>query len=299
MRIVTNPGSNLSKETLARYGILQSSQQIVVDGVRHDPRVEDIPLAEVDRWVKNAREHPHTLGTAAGEFASLFRQISEEDSEILAVVTSRKVIGSHAAAVTAAKQLAEHPRYQHVKVRVVDSTVADIGVGMLAVFAAEAAREGMPLERVGEVVEAAAERMRLCLYVATLDNLVKGGRASFLRAWFANMLSVRPLLTFKDGELVAASKIRATDDPSRALADFLASQAQGARRVWVGIAHGGATLPASLTATALRRRFDVELSCVKELSASVYLHVGPGGIAAYVLPLDGLPWQPSTQPRLT
>jgi DegV family protein with EDD domain len=299
MRILSNPGVNLSAETLAHYQIALSSQQIVVDGVRHDPLTEEISLAQVDAWVAKAREHPHTLGTSAAEFATTFRRISDEDPEILVLVTSRKVVGSYAAAVAAAKQLAEHPRHRHVRIRVVDGRVADIGVGLVVALAGEARRAGLSLDAVADLAEAAAERIRLCLFVAKLDNLVKGGRASFLRAWFANVLQVRPLLTFRDGELVAAAKVRATDDPSEVIAKFLEEAIGPANGVWVGVAHGDAALAATLTAKALRRRFEPVFSCVKPLSPSVYLHVGPGGVAAYVLPLDGLPWQPSAPPHFT
>ncbi|MNC87670.1 hypothetical protein D3C83_34120 [compost metagenome] len=96
---------------------------------------------------------------------------------------------------------------------------------------------------------------------------------------------------------MAAAKVRATDDPSEVIAEFLADEIGPAKGVWVGVAHGDATLAATLTAKALHRRFEPLFSCVKPLSPSVYLHVGAGGIAAYVLPLDGLPWQPSAPPH--
>lgn len=298
MRIVTNPGSNLSAETVAHYDIDLSPQLIVVDGVRHDTRGE-ISLEDVDAWIQNAKEHPHVLGTAASEFASLFRALAERDSEILAVMTSKKIISSYAAALTAAKQLEEHPRYKHVKIRVVDSGVSDLGTGFLSVLAAEARRAGLGLDAVANLLEVASARVLFCLYLATLENLVKGGRASFLRAWLANVLKVRPMLTFRDGELFAAAKIKTTDDPSEQIALFLSERIGPTGPVWLGVAHGRAEPGALLTAAAVRRRFDASFCCVKPLASSIYLHVGPGGIGAFLLPLDGLPWRPPPTPFLT
>ncbi|HEX7662959.1 MAG TPA: hypothetical protein VF407_00535, partial [Polyangiaceae bacterium] len=63
MQIVTNPGSNVPPKAVAHYGIVLSPQHIVVDGKAHDTR-EPITLAQIDGWVRTAREFPHVVGTA-------------------------------------------------------------------------------------------------------------------------------------------------------------------------------------------------------------------------------------------
>lgn len=69
IRILTNPGANLPPEIIERYDIALTSSSIVVDGVTHDAR-DGVSLADVDRWVESATEHPFVLGTSAAEFVS-------------------------------------------------------------------------------------------------------------------------------------------------------------------------------------------------------------------------------------
>ncbi len=295
MRIVTNPGANLGPALTAHYGITLSPQQIVVDGVAHDTR-EEIPLATVDEWVRTSKDHPHVLGTAAAEFAALFRQIAAEDQEIVAVMTSKKIIQSHQAAVSTLHALRSHPRYSSLKVSIVDTTVTDLGAGLIAVLAAEAKQAGLDFDAVTALCEAAAERVRMVLYVATLDNLVKGGRASFLRAWLANVLQVRPLIVFRDGELKPDARVSAKSDPTDGILEVVLREVPPSSRVWVGIAHGDNPVLSRTLAAALRRRFSVEWLRVSLIASSIYLHTGRGAVGVFVLPLDDLPWIPEHAP---
>src|SRR5690349_7108042 len=133
MRIVTNPGANLPAVMLAHYGIALAPQQIVVDGTSHDTR-EEVTLAQVDAWVRTAKEHPYVIGTTAAELATLFTEVGRDNEDILAIMSSRKIISSYDAAVSATRTLAKHDRYAKLRIRVVDTTVTDLGAGMICVL---------------------------------------------------------------------------------------------------------------------------------------------------------------------
>jgi fatty acid-binding protein DegV len=127
-----------------------------------------------------------------------------------------------------------------------------------------------------------------------MDYLVKGGRASVLRAYLANLLGVRPVIAFVDGEFKVVAKLRTGTETPAALADSLEAHVGRGRRVWTAVFHGGVTARAQATEAELRKRFDVGFSMVRALSPSIYLHGGPGCLGAVALPLDVLPWQPPT-----
>lgn len=128
--IVTNPGSNLTADEVREHDIRLTPQQIVVDGEAHDTR-GGFTFADIDRWVQSAKQHPHVVGTTASEFVQYFQRLAQEDSEILAVMTSRKIIGSHDAALVAANTLKAHPRFAHVRILVADSGVCVVPVDAL------------------------------------------------------------------------------------------------------------------------------------------------------------------------
>lgn len=290
MIILTNPGSNVPPEWSARYGVALTPQKIVVDGVEHDTRGE-IDFAQIDAWVKSAREHPYVLGTSAAEFASVFAELAKRDREIVAVMTSRKIIQTHDSAIAAKRTVAKLPGHDDIDIRVVDSGFTDLGAGLVVALAGEARRAGRTLDEIEALVEAYRIEARFTLVADTLDYLVKGGRATALRAFVANMLGVRPLLGMVNGELATLGKIAGGSDRAEAVAEHMERELGTGRPVWIGVFHGNAPSRASALAASLGRRLRVAYQCIRPLAASIYLHMGPGAVGAIVAPIDRLPFR--------
>jgi DegV family protein with EDD domain len=289
VRIVTNPGSDLSPSLLDRYEIDLTPQQIVVDGTPHDTR-GGIELGQIDDWVRSAREHPYVLGTSAAEFARVFSELGRTDPQLLAVMTSRKLIQSYDAAVSASNTLARHTKHP-LQVRVVDTGVTSVGAGLVTLLAAVAREQGHDLDAVARLSQRFVEGLDMKFCVATMEYLVKGGRASALRAWMADLLRVRPMLAFKKGEIAVAAKISASADLVATLTDAADASMHG-RRVWIAVAHGGVPELAERLAHELRRRLDVAFLYVVPFSPAIYLHAGPGSIGYCAGPVDDLGWTP-------
>jgi DegV family protein with EDD domain len=276
------------------YGIVMTSSSIVVDGESHDVH-DDVTLREVDAWVAAARVHPYVLGTSAAEIARCCLKIGEEDDEILIVMSSRKIIPSFDSACSAARTLEGHPVGRKLRIRVVDSTSTDLGLGLPVLAAAEAARAGLGFDTVGDLIEVLASRGRFAFVPRSIDNLVRGGRASFLRGWMAKMLGLRPMLAFVDGEPGMVGKCKVNDDHPRLVAAYLRDHLVG-RVAWIGVSHGGTPEEAERTADELRSRFEAAYVLVRPLTPTVYLHAGPQAIGAVAFPLDDLPWMPPAPP---
>lgn len=291
MRIITNPGSNLSNEALERWRIELLPQQIVVDGVEHDTR-QGIALETIDQWVTHAKAHPHIIGTSAAEFATLARKVASKDREILAVMTSRKLIASHDAAVVGAKSLCDARGFEDLRIRVCDSGVTDVGAGLATALAAAAAADGLSLEAVAALIDSFRANVQLIFTLQSLDYLVKGGRASTLRAFFANVLGVRPVLGFVDGEVSVLGKESTKRPQSTVVAEQLTAKFAAREAVYAAVFHGGAPTEAKLLATELRTRFNVLSLSIRTISPSIYLHTGPGGLGAAVISTKALGFQP-------
>lgn len=297
MRIITNPGSNLSQAAIERYGIQVMPQQIVVDKQSFDTR-SGITHAIIDEWVKTAKEHPHVVGTTAAEFMSAFRAAAKTDKELLAIMTSRKVIGSHDAAVVAAKALREQPAMIDIRVEVVDTGLTDLAAGLACILAGTAHEAGMPLDAIVTMLAAFRQHATLGFSVGTFDYLVKGGRASAVRAFVGQLLGVRPLVSMVEGEVAVVEKLSSRSDPAVDLANWIEKRHGAGRRLWAGIFHGGVPLQVKNLARELRRRFDVAFLCTRELSPSIYLHAGPGALGVTVVPLDVLSFAPESPGNL-
>lgn len=294
MRIVTNPGSNLGEDEAHAKDIDVTPQKIVVDGISHDTR-GTIDFAQIDGWVKRAIKHPQVQGTTEQDFVDYLSRLVKKDPEVLCVMTSRKVIGSHDAAVAAAAKLksSADPEVRRAQIEIVDTTVTDVGAGLVTLAAVQARKAGMSLKDTAAFCRSFAQRTRNVICVATLENLIKGGRASFLQGFVANFLNIRPVISMIDGSIASVSKMSGKGDVAEKMDEYLSSRLDPKTPVWLAIAHGNAPEKAKAVATRLQERFKCEYVLMRPLSPSIYLHMGPGSVGAFLLPLDGLSFRPS------
>ena len=289
MRVVTNPGSNLDEDTTLAKDIDLTPQKIVVDGISFDTR-NTIDFAQVDGWVKRALKHPQAQGTTDAEFLEYFTRLVKKDPELLCVMTSRKLVGSYDAALAAAAKLklSPDPQLKAARIEVVDSMVSDLGAGLCTLAACQARKAGLSLRDATTFVRAFAARGRNVVTVAALDNLIKGGRASFLQGWVGNFLNIRPMISIVDGAATSVAKMSGKADIVEKMDEYLSSRVDPKTPVWLGVAHGNVPDKAQAVAARLNERYRCEFTLVRPLAPSIYLHVGAGAVAAFVMPLEGL-----------
>ena len=79
--------------------------------------------------------------------------------------------------------------------------------------------EGESLEKVAEMARKASSRSHLIAYFDTLKYLAKGGRIGKAKEFLGSMLSVKQILTVKDGEMAPLTRVRSM----RAGLDYLYS----------------------------------------------------------------------------
>ncbi len=293
MRLLTNPGSNLSAEQIERYGVTVLPQRILVDGFPHDTR-EPISFATVDGWVANAERWPSTIGTTATETVAAFQALAKDGArDMIVVTTSKKIIHSHEAAVLARDTFLASGQGRGARIAIVDTGVTDVGANLVCVLAAEALRAGLPWDEVLSVLAASTAEARVAFSIATLDNMVKGGRASFLRRFLADMLGLRPVIAFlPDGTMGSVATYKKGGDATPRMIEWLHGQIAPGRRVWLGAAHTGDPAAATSLLTELARTYDVAATIVRPMAPGAYLHAGPGALGVTVCPIDKLGWKP-------
>ncbi len=289
MRVVTNPGSNLSAKQLAHYQVILTPQQIVADGVTYLTKTMS-SVEEVDRIVAQSKTHPHVLGTSAAEFVSLFHEVGPHDPEIIVTTTSRKLIGSYDAAIAAARTLQTLPAFRNVQIGVVDTTLVDAGAGYVTMFCAESAKMGKPMREIVDAAKRLGAAGRLFVIPSSLDYLVKGGRASFLRSMAATLLQKLPIIALKDGELKSAGTVSKSANRVEAIANMLTAEVPAGTTVFAGVVQAHHKSEAEELMALLRKRYDVRYSAIQEWSPAVYLNCGPN-FGAFIIPLDAAPYR--------
>jgi fatty acid kinase/fatty acid kinase fatty acid binding subunit len=234
---------------------------------------------ELYRRLRAGGPHPRTAAPAPGAYLRMFEQLSDY-AHIVVLPVSSKVSGSLQAAQIAADDPASSGR-----VTVIDGRSVSIGTWMLAEGVQRLLEEGTTLDELTAWVESARDRLRIVIYVPTLEYLRRGGRISRAREISGNALGVRPILTLHDGELGLYRRVRGGRRRAlHAFERFLTEHAPEGRPARVGIAHGADPAGAESLVKMVRAvRPDATIERVCEIGAVVGTHGGPGTLGMMVL----------------
>jgi DegV family protein with EDD domain len=269
IRIVTDSSADLSPAVAAQHHI-----EVVPLTIRFGDEefVDRRDLSAAAFWERlaNADDLPTTAAPSIGVFQEAYAALAAEGAEgVVAVCISEALSGTYQSAALAARD-AEIP------VRVIDSRTASIPLGLTAIAAAAAARLGADLTDVAEAV--AGARADLLATLDTLENLKRGGRIGAAEAFFGGLLNVKPLITFTDGSVAAAGRVRTRRKALVALLDWLAAQEHVTR---LGIVHGDAPDIEEFVAQVGERTGDVP-TLVELAGPVIGTHAGAGFIGLAV-----------------
>ena len=277
--LVTDSTSSLVPEEAASAGVTVVPLQVVIDG---ESRAEsDVPAAEVaaalraGRTVSTSRPSPESFAATYADLAA------RGATEVVSVHLSAQISGTCGAAGRAAADAA-------VPVTVVDSRTLAMAEGFAVLSAAAAAGTGATAGAVAEVAAERAKASTAYFYVDTLEFLRRGGRIGSAAAVLGSALSVKPLLTVTDGQIRPCERARTK---SRALARLeelslaaLASAAGSSSHVDVAVHHLDNADGAARLVDRLQGRVPGSAVAVREVSAVIGVHVGPGMLGVVVAP---------------
>lgn len=153
---------------------------------------------------------PTTSQIAPARFEEAFRQAVEAGETVVAVLLSAKLSGTWQSACIAAE---EFPG----KVFVVDSANATIGELILVERAFELMDAGLDAAAIAAQLEEEKRDIRLVALLDTLEYLKRGGRVPASVALVGGLLSIKPVVAVKDGEVVILGKARGSKNGNNLL----------------------------------------------------------------------------------
>jgi DegV family protein with EDD domain len=151
--------------------------------------------------------------------------------------------------------------------------------------AARAAKRGVKLKELADLVDKAMRRSHFVAYFDTLKYLAKGGRIGKAQGLLGSLLSVKPILTTKEGEMAPLTRVRSL--PSGM--DYLYNFAAGFRGRIEEMAVEHTTAPDEADKLAERLADIVPKERIRRSTVSPVLgtYGGPGAVAVTVLEAEG------------
>ena len=197
VRIITDSGFDIPDQGDPRLTVLPLGitfgETTYADGVDlTNDRFYEL-LIESDELPKTSQATPYA-------YQQVFDQVRAAGEEAVVITLSSALSGTYQSALTAA---ADYP-----EVHVVDGKNATIGQGILVLYALRLANEGLGAEEIAQKVEAAVGRVCLLALLDTLEFLKRGGRIPKSVGTIGELLSIKPVVGVRDGEVVMLGKAR-------------------------------------------------------------------------------------------
>ena len=270
VKIVTDSTADLSPELIKELGIT-----VVPLYVRFGKDVyrdrEDITEDDFYKRLLQDPTHPTTTQPTPQDFAEVYRQLSSEADGIISIHISEKLSGTCNSALQG-KKLME----KECPVEVIDSKTTSMALGFIVMAAATIAKTGKSLPQVMEDMKQVVPSVKLLVLFDTLKYLAKGGRIGKAKSLLGSVLSVKPVLTIKDGEFVPVGQVRSRFKGIERLFDFAKDTADIEDLV---VIHS--TTPDEAKSLAERTSSVLSLKQVRiaRLGPVLGVHGGPGVLA--------------------
>lgn len=223
---------------------------------------------------------------SSGIFEDTFREILEQDKDILYFSLSKNISGNYNSARIAAEELMDSGEYSH-KIRLIDSLNASLAQGILAIYASEMRDKGIAFDDVADELETYPARMNGVFTVGDLKYLSRTGRISGTSALIGNVLSIKPILRGnKDGYIVQYKKCRGRKSALNELISLVCDNIVDSENQIIGIAHADAYEDSLYIMEQIQKRIKVRDFINTSYDFCTGSHVGPDTIALFFMAKD-------------
>ncbi len=274
IRIVTDSTADIPDDLRLAAGIEVVPLSVIFGEESLLDKVQIGPEEFVRRLKVSGKVLPTTAQPSIGLFEAAYRRLADEGAEtIVSIHISERLSGTAGAARLAAAEVADR-----VKVEVIDSRSATLGLGFLALEAARIAARGGDLVEIVATVQRMIPNMHIIFFPDTLEYLQKGGRIGRAAAITGSILSLKPLMRLDEGAVVPHERTRtrskAIDGLVKFARDFPHIRQVGALQI------GDADVETLLE--RLGTVYPREQIVVTEASPVIAVHLGPGSLGVVI-----------------
>jgi DegV family protein with EDD domain len=203
VRVVTDSTADLPKEIVEEYGI-----EIVPLTVRLGNTMfrdyYDVSPPQFFQMLKETDDFPRTSQPSVDEFVRTYTKLGNKD-DIVSIHISMDMSATAQSASVALQQLPDW------KVKIIDSRTVSIGLGLIALEAAKAAKDGADIKEVLNLIDDLKSGTKVFFSVDSLDFLQKGGRIGRAQGFLGTMLKIKPLLAVADGFVSPVERVRGSN----------------------------------------------------------------------------------------
>ncbi len=217
IRIVTDSSSDIPPQIREELGITVVPLYVRFGNVTFKDGVT-ISNDDFYKRLVSGEVFPNTIQPSPADFKEVYEGLTKGADGIVSIHLSEKFSGTS----NAARQAAELVK-DKIPVEVINSNSMTIGLGMICMAAARAARDGADMKTVVTVANEAIPDIHILTLFDSLKYLAKGGRIGQAKSLLGSLLNIKPILSMKDGIVVPVSQVRSFSKGLEQLYQFMSN----------------------------------------------------------------------------
>ncbi|HBH0610796.1 TPA: DegV family protein [Clostridioides difficile] len=182
----------------------------------------DIKKEEFYKKVKEIKQIPKTSQATYMEFKEVFDKFITEGYHIICMTGAANASGTFQSAMIAKNDVNENE-----KIHIFDTRNLSLGSGQYVIKACELLEEGLGFEEIIDELENTRSSVRLLFAPYTLDFLKQSGRVPVATALIGNMLNIKPIFFFDNGEAKLVNKVRGIKNIASKLVNIILEMNEG------------------------------------------------------------------------
>ncbi len=277
--IVVDSGCDLSEEDMEKYNIHMVPVRLNF-GDKH--YVDKVTMSGEDFWWELARNpiHPKTSQPTPGDFRRQYQFLSSHYESAVSIHLPAVLSGTFQSAITATRAVKNFPT------QVMDSFSGSIGLGLIAIRAAEGVAAGLNYNEVISLTREATRNTTIYISLKNLENVVKGGRVSASKKWVADTLRINPILTFSEKGVHSIGATFGKKNKVTKFIRFVTKRLPENIPYRVGISHANNQPGLKQIYDYFSPKVGKENIFTSEIGPALGVHSGPGGLVIAIQTLE-------------
>ena len=270
--LLTDSTAYIPQNLVEQYAITVVPQVLIWGEEIFEDGVNIMPSQFYER-LKHASVMPTTTQVTVVKMHEMFKELLDQDYQVLAILVSSKLSGTINSASQALAMLPDG-----APVKIVDSQATAMAMGFQVVHVARAVQQGASFAEAFKLAEQVIEHTGVVFAVDTLEFLHRGGRIGGGKRFLGTALNIKPILELTEGKIEGIEQVRTRGKSLARLVELTEKRIAGRSPVHLAALHANAEGDAkSVLQEAIARLNPVE-SFMSEVSPVVGTHAGPGTV---------------------